>query len=188
MKRLALILVALLFLLTGDSAATKPPPAKPPIVVIDRTGPGWTDAVRKTVANFNAVMPPNGPRLVYQRAAAGCEDVDVCSGDASGNLGLTWFWATDPPGVGHIVLTDTLPIFPLPKLNIVCHEMMHALTHIGDNYDARPQTSCVWGSILTRPGRFDVARLQETYGHAGRPCVGIKNNKNQRACQRNHRR
>jgi hypothetical protein len=46
--------------------------------------------------------------------------------------------------------------------NPPCHEMMHALTNILDNYGAAPDTSCVWGS-LTNPGPFDVAYLKRVY-------------------------
>lgn len=49
-----------------------------------------------------------------------------------------------------------------------CHEAMHASTAIGDNHNAQPDTSCVWGS-LTAPGPFDVEQLAMRYTPAAAP-------------------
>jgi hypothetical protein len=46
--------------------------------------------------------------------------------------------------------------------NPVCHELMHAVTGIKDQYHRRPKTACVWGSLPTL-GRFDIAYARNVY-------------------------
>ncbi len=132
--------------------------------------------MRTAVDEFNAVLPATAPLLVYRpMRPGGCNTawdrkrgIVVCSVNRLDYVGQSWGrW-----GRGQIRLADP-HIHSGQADNIVCHEFMHVLTGIPDNYDALPESSCVWGSILTAPGPFDVQTLtaaspQKAYGETQR--------------------
>jgi hypothetical protein len=170
-------------------------PQREVVKVIDHTSAGWSPIV--AVTELNAIMPPRGPILQYVRAEFGCaSEIPVCSGDTGPDaIGITWWWVGE--SWGNILLTDYHSLSPLVMENVVCHEFLHALTHIGDNYGAVAD-SCVWGN-LPDPGGWDIDYLYRYFGDTPphqekarakhkKPCKGIANMKNRRACQRNHRR
>lgn len=135
------------------------------MTVNDGSGPGWGAAVAQTVQEFNAIMPPGGPRLVYARQEPG-----ACLGGkrAIAVCGVSSLPGNVPPesqaySTGRFVylLDATAHEPPAVVANTVCHEFMHALTGIPDNEDSRSD-SCVWGR-LTSPGPFDVAQLAARY-------------------------
>jgi hypothetical protein len=195
------VLLALVLLLPSIAEA-KPRPrtvavAREVVQVIDRTSTAWNGIVQETVDDFNAIMPPKGPILRYVRGGVGCaSEIPVCSGALPDNvLGLAWYYPGDR--YASIQVTDTWPLDQEGKEAVACHEFMHALTHIGDNYGGNSQ-SCVWGR-LPDPGIFDIDYLYRYFGntppphpkaHAKhkKPCKGIKNKQNRMSCQRNHRR
>lgn len=114
----------------------------------------WGDTVERTVDDLNAVMPKRGPRLVYvDHPDGGCpagKGIVVCSDTTGKSL----------PGVTYgytIIVSDG----SAQQQNVVCHEFMHVLTGIADNYDTRDD-SCVWGRIDS-PGPFDADLLKDRY-------------------------
>jgi hypothetical protein len=135
------------------------------IRLYDYTGPEWEGVFYQTVQEFRAVMPRNRPRLKYVRgehricaqAVKTCEGLvlEGYAGFASVNLKHL--------GVGHIMVVDGSTLSPAFKDEVACHEMMHIMTGIEDNYGALPDQSCVWGS-LTAPGPFDIEKLREVWG------------------------
>lgn len=143
------------------------------IAVYDRTSDAWNGVIEETVADFNAIMPPQGPRLVYvdQSGVLCAQDVKVCSGYVDPKYG--GFAITRAPGEGEILLTDIIPLSRQGMEMIACHEFMHVLTQIPDDYiiDAignviwqHPGTdSCVW-NWSENPGSFDIATLKSVYG------------------------
>ena len=160
MKPLLVALTLALLLPLGGQAkrATLP--------VYDFSSEAWRDLVRTTVDEFNAVLPQSAPLLVYRSMKPGsCDNswdrkpgIVVCSTDRADIVGTSWGMRS----AGQIRLSDAR-IGGGYADNTVCHEFMHVLTGIDDNYDALPETSCVWGFILTAPGSFDVQALADTY-------------------------
>lgn len=194
MTRLLLLILAVALCMPALADA-RVQHARDTLVIVDRTSDAWAGVIAETVADFNAVMPPTGPILVYQREAhVACATTTVCSGNLGPEyLGLAWWYPGQP--YGHIQVTDTRPLNAKGMEAVACHEFMHILVHIGDNYGARPNDSCVWG-WLSDPGQWDIARLYDYYGGKPpkanpppkhKPCKGIKKPKNRSACQRNHR-
>jgi hypothetical protein len=153
------------WLLLGPPAAEA---GRDVVIVEDYSSALWDGIVAKTVDDFNAVMPRGGPRLVYERRAAVLCDalprrrgknrhITVCS--TTNRVGGQVF------GGKRIELGDAFADetrFPGYRAEATCHEFMHILTRIPDNYDTSPE-SCVWGR-LTAPGPFDVATLEKVYG------------------------
>ncbi|MBA2707355.1 MAG: hypothetical protein H0U59_06085 [Gemmatimonadaceae bacterium] len=139
---------------------------RPVMFVEDYTAPAWDGVIAETVADFNAVMPKRGPRLVYVRkphvACAPAPTTTVCSGILGvGTAGLAYVTG----GGGRIALND-LYAFPEDSAGfpaLACHELMHILADVGDNYGAFPSASCVWG-YLSDPGPKDVELLRARYG------------------------
>jgi hypothetical protein len=119
--------------------------------------------VARTTEDFNAVMPATGPILRYVRgdATVCAEEVTVCSRPMSEQLGLTFLI----PDQERIELTDSPDpwLSPDDRAWLACHEMMHALTHVGDNPTLVIEDSCVWGTRTT-PGSWDTAVLNQTFG------------------------
>lgn len=131
------------------------------MTVVDNTSTSWDGIIEETVNDFNAVMPKHGPRLLYVRGkvmACG-EDFDICSGElVNGYLGLALL---SDLGKGHIQVSDTASLNSDGMEVVACHEFMHVLTLIRDNYGANPE-SCVWG-YRKDPGPFDIAKLKSVY-------------------------
>jgi hypothetical protein len=161
------------------------------VTVYDYSGDGWTPHVAGMVSAYNAVMARPFPWLSYRRMTpTSCRDVKqrknsltVCITDAVlRNAGGGIRWSPDAPHIGthsmFVVQGDAPPVeWDATYLqNVVCHEMMHALTGIQDNYwidDAGvvhwrtgPEDSCVWGHNTT-PGSWDVAYAQRVYQKYG---------------------
>ncbi len=136
-------LLALLLLLT--LIGTPPTEAKRHhrVTVCDMVGGSWSDPVAETVNAFRTAVPS----LRY--TAGTCP-----KGSIRLQIGT-------PPGAyvaDRVILTSTTDLDPIDVRRFVCHELMHVLTGIGDNYGAEPD-SCVWGT-LDHPGAFDIAQLQ----------------------------
>jgi hypothetical protein len=124
------------------------------------------------VNQFNAAMPPKGPIFIYTRLpdqVCGAA-ITICSGDITlvthdgrHPIGLTW--PGESTGHARVVLDQVDPrMDPFAARQwVLCHEMMHAATGIGDNEGAVPDDSCMWG-WRTNLGSFDVHLLYQTYG------------------------
>jgi hypothetical protein len=139
---------------------------RPVVHVKDYTSVLWNGIIPQVVDDFNAVMPSKGPRLVYERHPTGVcpEDIDTCSGNPGDQYaGLAW---TLSPGVGKILVTDTIPLDPRRQRIVACHEFMHILTGIKDCYGCR-EDSCVHGWRET-PGPFDIWKLKTVWGGKAR--------------------
>lgn len=124
------------------------------------------------VADFNAHMPPNGPHLVYQRMDGPCPPpyerrhvITACTGDVTPQSAAALTYQRgdpDQPGrmlSAQMVFDDDLVV----TTHYVCHEMMHAVTGIWDNYGARNEDSCVWGWWLEQLGPYDIILLNDAY-------------------------
>jgi hypothetical protein len=162
-KPLLLVLAALLLLpaMWVDAGKKHRIPDKR-IVVEDHTSAAWDGIIAETVDDFNRVMPKKGPKLVYKRgeAIACASSITVCAGDIAPYWGLA-IYNTDSIGDGAIQVTDDPAITPALREAVACHEFMHILTGIRDNYGANPQ-SCVWG-WRDAPGPFDIEYLDDFY-------------------------
>jgi hypothetical protein len=130
--------------------------------------------VETTVAEFNAMLPRRAPQLRYQAMPEiPCAQISpglhrggivVCttpSLPSSDELGRTEF-SVKQSQLSRARITLLEATNPARRDTIVCHEFMHATTGIRDNYDALPDTSCVWGS-LTAPGSFDAQYARKLY-------------------------
>ncbi len=170
----ALVALAMLVLLHAPEVLARPPVwTDKSVRVLDYTTPMWDGLVAGTVADFNAMLPDAAPRLVYRRLPEqSCEELNtreftgvivVCSVPTASFVGMTGMWAGDTTMIDtRIILNDRRFLNPRFAANTVCHELMHAVTGIRDNYDRRPKSSCVWGN-LTAPGRFDAAYARKVY-------------------------
>lgn len=138
------------------------------VIVRDYTTGAWEGVVEAVVEDFNAVMPEGGPTLRYVGMGAApcpgwrkhlkprkrgkriniCDVAEMPCANCAGVVSC----------VGRILLTTDLAY---GHASVVCHEMMHALTGIPDNYGARDD-SCVWG-WLAQPGSFDVEVLRKAF-------------------------
>jgi hypothetical protein len=169
----AMLLALLVLLLAPDALAAPTAWAEQSVRVLDYSTPQWDGLVEGMVEEFNGTLPESTPQLVYRRMPQrACQDLKsrpfvgaivVCSVSTAPFVGMT--------GVLHdgttivetrIMLNDKKFLSTWDATNTVCHELMHAVTGIKDQYDRRPKTSCVWGSLLT-PGRFDVAYARKVY-------------------------
>jgi hypothetical protein len=145
------------------------------VVVYDHSG--WSE-VAPMVEAFNAVRPKRAPRLIHrdlsgQPCRKHRRGITVCEAaildDAAGTFSLVYEDGWAERGTIRL-LVDALHG---ERQRIVCHELMHVLTGIGDRYAVDPETgvvtgpypdqSCVWG-ILPHPGPFDVAYAKRVYG------------------------
>ena len=158
-------------LMPGEGDAHRNAKPQRTIIIFDYTNAAWEGVVTQTVTDFNAVMPRRGPRVMYRRAEGPCFDdhqrrnvYAVCSVPDldGGHPGIFY------PFTHRIDLTDHAAQQSWSaKTNLMCHELMHALTRVSDNYDALPDTSCVWGR-LPGPGSFDIDLLNERFGRKRR--------------------
>ena len=142
--------------------------------VYDYTSAAWRPIVETTVAEFNAMLPRRAPQLRYQAMPEiPCAQISpglhrggivVCttpSLPSSDELGRTEF-SVKQSQFSRARITLLEATNPARRDTIVCHEFMHATIGIRDNYDAFPDTSCVWGS-LTAPGSFDAQYARKLY-------------------------
>jgi micrococcal nuclease len=182
---LAALALALAFLIPTAVGAEAPPD----MVVYDYTtisAPFWTPIIMATVDEFNEARPDTAPRLVYSAESGSFDCLDlppevanlagiiICDTSRPGEFP----YDPDAPKEGwggmanridddttRIVLNSYIPEgFYIPAEvidNTICHEMMHAYTGVGDNYDS-DATSCVFGDLLS-PGTTDVRLMQQRW-------------------------
>jgi hypothetical protein len=146
------------------------------VVVRDHLPEAWRPLVHDLIDDFNAVIPSDGPELVYEAS----EEVPCSELIEQPPPGVVRLCGkVDPSGTGHAyswlnkretaivsaamdIPYDAAAVDEPWARYLLCHEMMHAFTHVRDRYDSRPDTSCVWGS-LNEPGAWDIAMLQALY-------------------------
>jgi hypothetical protein len=148
------------------------------VVVRDHLPEAWRPLVRDLVDDFNAATPSGGPELAYEAAEEiPCGDladepphgvIRLCERDDLSGSGHAYSWLNKKETAivsGSIDISRQAINDQSWARYALCHEMMHAFTHVRDRYDARPDTSCVWGS-LNEPGSWDIALLERIYGQA----------------------
>jgi hypothetical protein len=169
------LLIGLLALLLAPTEVLSGPPiwTNETVRVLDYTTAKWDGMVAGMVDEFNVMLPDTAPDLVYRRMAErSCEDLGnrtfvgaivVCSVPTATFVGMTGIWTGRSTMLDtRILLNDRRFLNERFATNTVCHELMHAVTGIRDNYDRRPKSSCVWGNLPT-PGRFDAAYARKVY-------------------------
>jgi len=132
-------------------------------VLVDGSSPAWDGVVATAVGQFNALHISGMPKIRYRRgAAAACPEyrISVCALRPDSPYGGITYARKHR---ARVMLTD-FPSTPEWKANAACHELMHVLVpDLPDNYGARPDTSCLWGS-LGAPGSWDIKKLRHRYG------------------------
>lgn len=144
------------------------------------TTPAWVPLIRRSIADYNAIMPARGPLLVAkvqkERPCAWVKKqrfkqptITVCSqpdGDGRGwavyRLGRHTF--ADKRASITLVGDPGHDNLAAAHQNVVCHEMLHALTAVQDG--ALLPDSCLRGT-LDAPGAWDVALLERVYKRHG---------------------
>ncbi len=177
MKTLLVLLALVMFLPGGTAAKGGAAWRAKSVVVYDHTSPEWQPYVAETVAAFNAMLPSRAPRLVYtpmrERPCTAMSyergEIAVCF---KGNDNATAFVVRHRVIHGALVrLIGDDP--PDERGNVICHEFMHALTGVPDDYDfPHEETSCVQGGGLNAPGAWDVfyaRKMYRKYGHDSGP-------------------
>jgi hypothetical protein len=137
------------------------------VTVADYTTPEWVGVVEGMVAQFSAILGDWGPRLVYQRfevrdcGAIPAPQVASRTAICSAHNDPPPFSGTCAIGKAHdlITLYDAAHTQARHRRQTVCHELMHALADVPDNYGSNPD-SCVYG-YLDHPGGADAALLAE---------------------------
>ena len=188
MRLVCAVLAALILLgSSADGLAQGATWAKKRVGVYDYTSAAWRPIVAATVAEFNAMLPARAPQLVYQAMGeAPCSQIStqlhrggitVCATPSlppAAELGLTSFWVKQGR-LSRVRISLSEASSLQVRYTTVCHEFMHATTAIPDNYDARPTTSCVWGT-LSGPGSFDAHYVRKVYNNqdAGKKRGGKK--------------
>lgn len=124
------------------------------VVIYDYTGGPWPRAVASDVAAFLPYVPilyrPMGEipcPTVRPGGIVICHDPEAAHPAKIYANGMAYIY---PP-------RDA----PMRREAFLCHEMMHALTGVRDNYNAEPE-SCVWGKRDSL-GVWDVALLKSIY-------------------------
>lgn len=175
------VLIALILLtVSADALATGAAWERKRVVIKNYLSEDWRPFVAPVVAAFNDAMPKRVPTLRYrEHDPTACADIPR----QQRRTGIVLCWTTDTPnGLGatyphqrrHVI--DRAQVRLKPETgwgddriaNTVCHELMHALTGIPDNYDfPQRERSCVWG-LLPEPGPFDVRYARRVYRQHGR--------------------
>ena len=174
MRLLCGVVAALVLLASAPTVLARAVWTTNSVGVYDYTSAAWRPIVAATVEEFNAMLPAQAPSLYYRVIGeTPCDQIDpdlfrggivVCSAPAlssSDELGLTEFFV-ERGQISRVRITLSEEFDPTLRDNIVCHEFMHAITGIRDNYGALPDTSCVWGN-LNAPGSFDVQYVRKLY-------------------------
>jgi hypothetical protein len=126
------------------------------IRVIDRTPHGALN--REAVEDYTALGIPL--RYEVGNPADGCtrEERVIVLCVAKQNPDYAATATVGLPRQGALIAYNSL--YSNPSEQVACHEFMHVLGAVGDNYDS-DQQSCVWGSRLLDPGPTDLRLLRE---------------------------
>ncbi|MCC6382642.1 MAG: hypothetical protein IT304_09025 [Dehalococcoidia bacterium] len=133
------------------------------VVVHDAMPEAWQPYITAALEDFNTHLPATAPRLIYQRAEVGraCHDfprppegIVICLGE--GLPSVTW------KRMQGFIKPQPNPRVHGDPARFLCHELMHVVTKIDDNYNSKPGESCVWGRE-SRLAPFDIAYLQKVF-------------------------
>lgn len=159
------------------------------VVVYDYSSDPWAPFVVEMIARFNAAMGRPFPELVYRRMTPSlCNDVPqrknaltVCLSETvlrGAGGGMDTERRNPHAGTKAIIVLDTAgpPTDQTRSTYVLCHEAMHALTGIPDNYTIAADgswtwntagvDSCVWGDRETL-GSFDISHAKHVYERFG---------------------
>ena len=174
MRLLCGVVAALVLLASAPTVLARAVWTTNSVRVYDYTSAAWRPVVAATVEEINAILPAKAPSLFYRVIGeTPCDQIDpqlhrdgivVCTTPAlasADELGLTEFFV-ERGQISRVRITLSEEFDPTLRDNIVCHEFMHAITGIRDNYGALPDTSCVWGN-LNAPGSFDAQYVRKLY-------------------------
>jgi hypothetical protein len=133
--------------------------------------------IQAAVDDFNATLPPGVPRLDYipmgELPCANLPGYGKLGGISVCYAPDSWHSVSDIALDGHAISRVRVQ---LVTVNAACHELMHALTNIADDY-ANPHLgeSCVQGA-LEHLGSWDIAYAAQVYGERN----GHKNTRRRR--------
>lgn len=133
--------------------------------VVEVRGPAQ---VAPMVALFNDAIPEEGPQLVFKETEVkactfGEPDkgiIQICwLPDDSYAYGMAFFRIKDGFMTGGAVGIQRGGV---DDPTLYCHEMMHAITGLGDRYGSQHGTSCLYGEDVA-PGVWDRQFLAKLY-------------------------
>lgn len=167
-------------------------PGTETITLYDYSDDRYTERFETEVNEFNANLPIYAPEMVYVRESpSDCnldlieDSITVCMADPDKPEAVadaTW-WVT-PYDAENKAMIRLKPTFtPLPRDPIPCHEMMHVVTYIADNYGANPD-SCVWG-YTEHLGSFDIQHMIDVFPYV--PAPPKEHHKKRHHGHKNHR-
>lgn len=154
------------------------------IPVFSHMNAEWQPLVKQQVALFNAMLPDRAPRLVYRaeperlcpaiKGKRHKRGITICPIDGD----PVWFAVTMPTydwrtfGFKRVrvqIAQERMALYDdVTRSQTVCHELMHAITGVRDDYDyPHLATSCVQGA-LDEPGSWDRAFARRVYRKHGR--------------------
>jgi hypothetical protein len=180
MRGLVLALAVFLLLRGGAEVAMAARWEKAEVPAYDFTPETWRPYVQANVADFNANMPPEVPRLIYTpMGERSCEDLPP-NGPKGGLSYCVQRGSLSVPGyvaemrasrrgerfVSALVAVAADHAFVDPQA-VLCHETTHGVTDVPDDY-ALPHAdeSCVQGR-LSHLGAWDIAYAAAVYSDDG---------------------
>lgn len=141
------------------------------IVVENKLGPEWNEAVKAQAAAWHRAHPNLRFRVVNKPGKCRWREgaIVICSRTITneaaahartggGNREITKVRIEIQPEYADPMFIDTM---------LLCHEFGHAL---GLSHNDQPETSCLgsaWGTSLTTPGPYDAKSLRILYGKKG---------------------
>lgn len=178
--RIVVLVLVLLVLLPAEAGAKRIErfrwPAGEVIIVENRMGPEWNDAVSFTVAAWKRAFPRLRYKVLHRpNRDCGSERgrIVICLGSA----GAGWSGGTIGDWRGRQMMSAQITVIHQPwsepwdghvtryDMNTLCHEFGHAL---GLGHNRHPERSCVApNSPRIEPGSYDRQSLQLLYAREG---------------------
>jgi hypothetical protein len=174
-----LLIVVLVFPMAAEAGRFRSYrwPADDVIVVENRMGREWNQAVRYTVSAWHRVFPKLKYRVIHRpgrRCAPKPGRIIICAV----SFRTQWAGLTSVGWQGHKINSGLVRVSRTPKgtkwrgkitlydLQTLCHEFGHAL---GLTHNPHPEQSCVAnGSTRTTPGSYDRNSLRLLYQRNGK--------------------
>jgi hypothetical protein len=143
-------------------------------VVFARQKAAYADLARYRWSKRRSLLIPLPRFTLYHLPRQSCEWVDadrankpaqsisVCQRDEFGWWGYVTMWGDNSPTVLGRVMVQLRTDKAQTVQGLHCHEMMHAVGGVLDDYGADPTGSCIYGD-LAYLGPSDVAFLRDNY-------------------------